>query len=332
MDIIAALHYVAENIEFFGGDASKVTIAGHGRGASSVHLLMLSPMVKGLFHRAILMSGCALSPWATSDSNMRSARQVAEYLACPSEPKNRYSQMVECLRKQSIDSLLSAEPIAPSHLSAFAPDVDGVILPNDPLNLMLSENSVYTNYDLLFGVSRVESQSFNAKEETSGIDLNKRKKVLRTLIRNCYSYRLQEIFLAVSNEYTDWTHANPQSPISLMETTAEAVSDCTVVAPLVKSALIHARKKSRKASTFFYYFGHVAGSVEGSERLASTHGAELPFIFGAPVLSSSSFLSTSSSSSPSFTFGYFDVDKYSPAEVALSQLVMTYWSNFVRSG
>ena len=190
MDIIAALHYVAENIEFFGGDASKVTIAGHGRGASSVHLLMLSPMVKGLFHRAIVMSGSALSPWATSQSNVKSAREVAEYLSCPSDVK-KYSQMVECLRKQTIDSLLAAEPIAPSHLAAFAPDVDGVILPSEPLNLMLAENSVFTNYDLLFGVSKIESHAFNAKEEVTGIDMAKRNKVLRTLIRNCYSYRLQ---------------------------------------------------------------------------------------------------------------------------------------------
>lgn len=199
MDIVAALHYLAENIEYFGGDSSKVTIAGHGKGASSVHLLMLSPMVKGLFHRAILMSGSALSPWATTQNNIKSAREVAEYLGCPTEVK-KYTQMVECLRKQTIDSLLAAEPISPSHLSAFAPDLDGVIVPSDPLSLMLGENSVYGNYDLLFGVTRIESQAFNAKEELQGIDSNKRQKVLRTLIRNCYSYRLQVCFTCVHQQ------------------------------------------------------------------------------------------------------------------------------------
>lgn len=45
MDIIAALHWLQENIGFFGGDSRSVTLAGHGTGAASVHFLMTSNAV-----------------------------------------------------------------------------------------------------------------------------------------------------------------------------------------------------------------------------------------------------------------------------------------------
>ena len=49
LDQVAALHWVRENIEAFGGDKSKVTLMGQGYGASMVHLLLVSPVTKGTF-------------------------------------------------------------------------------------------------------------------------------------------------------------------------------------------------------------------------------------------------------------------------------------------
>lgn len=45
MDIIAALHWIQENIEGFGGDPRSVTLAGHGTGAACVHFLIASAAV-----------------------------------------------------------------------------------------------------------------------------------------------------------------------------------------------------------------------------------------------------------------------------------------------
>lgn len=45
MDIIAALHWLQENIGAFGGDPQSVTLTGHSTGAACVHYLMTSNAV-----------------------------------------------------------------------------------------------------------------------------------------------------------------------------------------------------------------------------------------------------------------------------------------------
>ena len=56
-DLVAALEWVRDNIAGFGGDPENVTIFGQSGGGGKVQTLMQTPAARGLFHRAILMSG-----------------------------------------------------------------------------------------------------------------------------------------------------------------------------------------------------------------------------------------------------------------------------------
>ena len=59
-----ALKWVQRNIESFGGDKENVTIFGESAGGGSVHYHMISEHSKGLFKKAIPMSGVAFNYWA----------------------------------------------------------------------------------------------------------------------------------------------------------------------------------------------------------------------------------------------------------------------------
>ena len=61
LDIIAALQWVKENIALFGGDPNNVTIFGESAGGHNVLSLLVSEKSKGLFHKAISMSGYTTS-------------------------------------------------------------------------------------------------------------------------------------------------------------------------------------------------------------------------------------------------------------------------------
>lgn len=112
--------------------------------------------------------------------------------------------MVDCLRQKSIDEILRVDLMTPRHLTAFGPIIDGIVVPSEPKQLMHTaytetnhnlplSNSVNThNFDILFGVTRVEAPFiFSAHEERFGIDLARRDRILRTLVRNLFDFHQQ---------------------------------------------------------------------------------------------------------------------------------------------
>ena len=77
LDQIAALRWVKSNIAAFGGDPDRVAIAGESAGGTSVLAMVVSPLAKGLFQRAIAESGYAAVPLDAGD-NTQLDRQRAE--------------------------------------------------------------------------------------------------------------------------------------------------------------------------------------------------------------------------------------------------------------
>lgn len=116
LDQIAALTWIRKNIESFGGDPDKVTIAGQSAGSMSVCALVTSPLAKGLFRGAIAESGGILNNRLTKFSE-------AEKAGLAYMKKLDASDIAE-LRKKSADELIKAG-------MNFGPVSDGYVLPSD---------------------------------------------------------------------------------------------------------------------------------------------------------------------------------------------------------
>ncbi|ROT76099.1 JHE-like carboxylesterase 1 [Penaeus vannamei] len=169
-DQTAALRWVRENIRDLGGDPDKVTVFGQGAGAASAHLQVLSPQAEGLFRRAILQSGNALSPWALRNDHRHTASVVGRVFNCSaaentstnnsslSSPVDLNSTaLVDCLRKIPFQQLVVIPSAFVKWLSVpqvMTPRVDGVFLRAHPASLLRS--GLYNEVDLISGVTEVE--------------------------------------------------------------------------------------------------------------------------------------------------------------------------------
>ena len=97
-DQTLALQWIQRNIAFFGGDPTKVTLAGLSAGAHAATGHMLSPMSQGLFHNLIALSGALAWPVKLKSNNIESARILAAKIDCPTVD---VGDMVQCLRDVS---------------------------------------------------------------------------------------------------------------------------------------------------------------------------------------------------------------------------------------
>ncbi|XP_069694783.1 uncharacterized protein [Periplaneta americana] len=143
-DQVAALRWVRDNIAAFGGNSGSVTIFGESAGGASVHYLMLSPMSRGLFHRAISQSGTALCSWsfAPNGSSTSMAEKLGGLFNCPTQNS---SELVSCLRSKdaiditatdkafmewSIDPLIPFKPVLEVGDDAFLPAAPSQLIQN----------------------------------------------------------------------------------------------------------------------------------------------------------------------------------------------------------
>nr|XP_055233367.1 carboxylesterase 4A-like isoform X2 [Gorilla gorilla gorilla] len=144
LDQMAALRWVQENIAAFGGDPGNVTLFGQSAGAMSISGLMMSPLVSGLFHRAISQSGTALFRLFITRNPLKVAKKVAHLAGCS---HNSTQILVNCLRALSGAKVmrvsnkmrflqLNFQTDPEEIISSMSPVVDGVVIPDDPLVLL----------------------------------------------------------------------------------------------------------------------------------------------------------------------------------------------------
>src|ERR1700728_2129155 len=136
LDLVATLEWVRDNIANFGGDPSNVTIFGQSGGGDKVSALLAMPAAKGLFHRAIVMSGAGIR-MAEHDRASKLADAVLGELGLK-------TNQLDKLQAVPFERLIAAIEPAQQRLApvgfrlldryGFGPVVEGHDLPHHPFD------------------------------------------------------------------------------------------------------------------------------------------------------------------------------------------------------
>jgi para-nitrobenzyl esterase len=138
LDIVAALEWVRNNISNFGGDPDNVTIIGQSGGGAKVCILTAMPSAKGLFHKAVVLSGALRKSGEKEYSEKLGAAVLKEAGLTPAElPK------LQAMPSADFYALAMRAGGAAGMMRAFVPVVDGNILPQNPYDPVAAPSAAH---------------------------------------------------------------------------------------------------------------------------------------------------------------------------------------------
>ncbi|XP_045181221.2 carboxylesterase 5A-like [Mercenaria mercenaria] len=318
-----AFKWVHDNIVDFGGDNQRVTIAGESAGAMSViqHGLILGN--RGYFKRIIAQSGSTSSPFMDMDRDgFKDVQAVAHDLGCKTAP---IDVSMQCLREKSVEDYLSVLKELGNKVF-FGPRVDEKLIKINPRKIAkmsesrhLDEVEFFRTLDILSGFNANEGASMwhymTDKTELETMQPTReqlRNELLPQLMKFIYEKVFADVLMQlVEAQYTDWT--NPKDYKSIRLQIEKLIGDATFGVPAVEMARLH--NVSSVSRNFMYHFAprpSYQPLPSPSWLQGAGHADEIPFVMGA--------------------FGLLGVGNENAWENELIIKMMTYWSNFVKSG
>jgi len=295
LDQIAALKWVQQNIESFGGDPDNVTIFGESAGGESVAHMLSSPLAKGLFHRAIMQSPANAGQMIHLDKafgHIPSAEyfstQFTEQLGITGE--NQIEQLRKMPAKDLMKALRTAEDVP-----SFYPNIDGYVLPKSPFEVF-ADNEQH-KVPILLGSNADEGTCIYPMLNVPIVDykhLNLSNDKLPQQFYDDYAEDAKQL----AAFYPGIEHRDPKAENDLLGddffgAKVRFYADCLA-------------KHGQRA--FFYFFKRVPPSAK--QTAGAFHAAELPFMHGTntPVL------------------------PLNEADKILSETMVNYWTNFAKTG
>ncbi|KAM6184106.1 bile salt-activated lipase-like [Erethizon dorsatum] len=306
-----AIAWVKRNIAAFGGDPNNITIFGESAGGVGVSLQTLSPYNKGLIRRAISQSGVALSPWAIQHNPLFWAQKVAKKVGCPEDDPAR---MAKCLKVTDPRALTLAykTPSGKQEYPSFyylglRPVVDGDFIPDDPLNLFANAADI----DYLAGTNSMDGYFLATADMPTIQESNKdvTEEDFYWLVSGLTTSKGPDGARATFDVYTKpWAQDSSQE--TKKKTVVELETDVLFLMP-TETALAQHRANAKSARTYSYLFSLPSRQPGSPKWLGANHGEEIAYVFGKP-----------------FTTPLL----YRPQDRTVSKAMITYWTNFARSG
>lgn len=294
LDLVAALRWVRENIERFGGDPSSVTIFGQSGGGAKVAILMAMHEAQGLFHRAIVQSSSSGFRVQARDECEAGTRALLRQL----DLGERDFAALQDIPAATLLRAMQQVIVAQRGQDSFRPVIDGRTLHRHPFHPDAPDISAQV--PMLIGHTRTEATFFLAADPSNFAlsDGEARQRIRR--------------FLRLDDEATDTLLAvyRGQHPgATPSELLAFVASDFMYRLNNITGAEQKARQGG--APVFMYEFAWESPALGG--KLMSPHTAEIPFIFGHVELANA------------FT-------GHGPELPSLMAQVMKAWAGFARHG
>lgn len=264
LDLVAALEWVRDNAEAFGGDPDNVTIFGQSGGGGKVSVLCATPAAKGLFHKAIVQSGSTLGTM-TAEMSRRIGRETARRLGV----ENDISKIADVPYKELLAAGTAAVAAVRTQAEAeggtggafifgWAPTVEGKVLPCQPFAEGAPEQS--RDIPMMIGTTRCEFSPTTYVPMLRDADMN----VARGFIANRYGQdNADRIIAAYGKAYPGY---QPRDLIDF---------DTTFRPNAVRQGDIKAGQGG--APVYMYLFNWESPVLGGI--LRSTHCMEIPFVF-----------------------------------------------------